>query len=509
MKAILIARVSTEEQKEAGNSLPAQINRLERYCLTKNYEIIRTCSFDESAYSTNRTEFDAIIDYALGHKEKIVICCDKVDRLSRNTFDKRISTLYEKALNDEVELHFISDGQIINSKISAVEKFQFGISLGLAKYYSDAISDNVKRAIEQKLRKGEWVAKAPFGYKNISLGGDKTSIVVDEFEAEVVRKAFELYATGAYSFQTLRTKIKDDYNVAWTISLIDRMFNNPFYYGIMRVSGKMYAHSYPPLITEALFQEIQKVKSGHGKKVQRYTGKEYIYRGLLRCGDCGLAVTPERHKGLAYYHCTQSKGKHGATWFREEKLTKEFGKIFLGLQMPTNVVQDTIETLSEVHKNKVEFHKKERSRLLKEQSLVSGMMDNLYMDKLKGSITDAQYDKFFTGLKERASEAAMRLELLQEVETNYYITAELLLKLADRAYDVFISSEVGQKRLLIKTVLSNLMITGDKLDCELRSPFDLIAKCTDHIEWRPQRDSNPCFRRERAVSWTRLDDGDV
>ncbi len=54
--------------------------------------------------------------------------------------------LYEKALNDEIELHFVSDGQVINSKISAVEKFQFGISLGLAKYYSDAISDNVKRA---------------------------------------------------------------------------------------------------------------------------------------------------------------------------------------------------------------------------------------------------------------------------------------------------------------------------------------------------------------------------
>jgi predicted site-specific integrase-resolvase len=32
MKAILIARVSTEEQKEAGNSLPARVARLERYC---------------------------------------------------------------------------------------------------------------------------------------------------------------------------------------------------------------------------------------------------------------------------------------------------------------------------------------------------------------------------------------------------------------------------------------------------------------------------------------------
>ncbi|MFZ5953656.1 MAG: recombinase family protein [Candidatus Dependentiae bacterium] len=150
MKSILIARVSTEEQKEAGNSLPAQIARLEKYCQSKHFKIEKTFSFDESAYKNNREEFDRILDYVLDQKEKIVVCCDKIDRLSRNVFDKRVSALYEKALEDKLELHFVSDGQIINSRISATEKFQFSISLGLAKYYSDAISDNVKRAFEQK-----------------------------------------------------------------------------------------------------------------------------------------------------------------------------------------------------------------------------------------------------------------------------------------------------------------------------------------------------------------------
>jgi len=152
MKAILIARVSTEEQREAGNSLPAQVIRIEKYCQNKGFKIIKTCSFDESAYKSQRDEFDRIIDFILEQKEKVVVCCDEVDRLSRNVFDKRISLLYEKALNDEIELHFISDGQVVNKHISAVEKFQFSISLGLAKYYSDAISDNIKRALEQKLR---------------------------------------------------------------------------------------------------------------------------------------------------------------------------------------------------------------------------------------------------------------------------------------------------------------------------------------------------------------------
>ena len=27
--------------------------------------------------------------------------------------------------------------------------------------------------------------------------------------------------------------------------------------------------------------------------------------------------------------------------------------------------------------------------------------------------------------------------------------------------------------------------------------------------WRPRRDLNPCYRRERPVSWAELDDGDV
>jgi len=53
MKAILIARVSTEEQKEAGNSLPAQIARLEQYCNNKGFKVLKCCNFDESAYPSS------------------------------------------------------------------------------------------------------------------------------------------------------------------------------------------------------------------------------------------------------------------------------------------------------------------------------------------------------------------------------------------------------------------------------------------------------------------------
>jgi hypothetical protein len=39
--------------------------------------------------------------------EKVAICCDKVDRLSRNIFDKRVSILYSKSAQvDKIERCF-------------------------------------------------------------------------------------------------------------------------------------------------------------------------------------------------------------------------------------------------------------------------------------------------------------------------------------------------------------------------------------------------------------------
>jgi len=485
MKAIIIARVSTEEQKEAGLSLPAQVQRLEKYCQNKGFTIIKNFSFDESAYKMQRDSFDAIIDFILAQTEKVAVCCDKVDRLSRNIFDKRISTLYEKALVDGVELHFVSDGQIINSRISASEKFQFSISLGLAKYYSDAISDNVKRAQEQKLRNGEWIAKAPYGYKNIKLPGDKTDIVVDEYASKIAQKAFELYATGAYSLALLCNKIKDDYGVVWTASHLDKIFNNHFYYGIMVIKGKQYPHKYPPLIAQALFEKVQEIKTSFNKKPAKYAGKPYIYRGLLRCDRCDLAITPEKHKGHVYYHCTQYRGKHDAKWLREEEITRQLGEVFKRMQLPADILKELVEALNTMQHDTVEFQQQQRAELKKEQRTLSNMLENLYLDKLKGSITESEYDKFYKSLKEKATDIAIRLDQLQEADDNYYITTKYLLDLSTRAYDLFISSEVEEKRQLIKLILSNVVITDEKLDYTLQTPFDLIIKCSDDQLWRP------------------------
>lgn len=482
MKAILIARVSTEDQKEMGNSLPSQVIRLENYCRNKNLEIIKSFSFDESAYKEDRDEFDKIFDFIIKHKEKIAICCDKVDRLSRNMFDKRISALYDKALKDEIELHFVSDGQIINSNISAAEKFHFGISLGLAKYYSDAISDNVKRALEEKLRKGEYPAKAPFGYKNIRVNG-KADIIVDDFNSKILIKVFELYASGAYSMNQLLEKMNKEYNIGWSKGYLDVILKHKFYYGIMTWSKKEYKHKYPQLISVNLFNQVQEVKRSFNKRRVKYAGKPYVYRGLIKCGDCGLAITPEKHKGIIYYHCTQYRRKHNAPWLREEELTKQIGHVFKSMHLSKPIIEEVIDTLNEMHKEKIKFHTQQLSKLTREHKEITKMLDNLYLDKLKGRITDSAYDKFYTTLRDDQANLEAQLSQLEEADENYFMASKYVLNLANKAYELFESSEVEERRQLIKLVLSNLRIEDRKVLYELQKPFDLIVNCSDSKEW--------------------------
>ena len=64
--------------------------------------------------------------------------------------------------------------------------------------------------------------------------------------------------------------------------------------------------------------------------------------------------------------------------------------------------------------------------------------------------------------------------MLQEAEDNYYITAKYILDLANRAYDLFLSSELDEKRQLIKLVLKNFNLDGKTVRFEAIKPFDTL-----------------------------------
>ena len=139
-------------------------------------------------------------------------------------------------------------------------------------------------------------------------------------------------------------------------------------------------------------------------------------------------------------------------------------------------------------------------RLTKEQKEITRMMDNLYMDKLKGCITESDYDRFYQDLKDKLDDIKNRLDSLDKAQDNYYKTSVYTLALCQHAYTLFIGSEVDQKRQLLKLVLSNLRVEGENILYDAQEPFKTILECSDYKSWRPQGDSNPCYQNENLVS---------
>lgn len=98
-------------------------------------------------------------------------------------------------------------------------------------------------------------------------------------------------------------------------------------------------------------------------------------------------------------------------------------------------------------------------------------------------ITDDVYDKFYEEFRTEISEIDTKLSMLQDAEDNYYITARYLLELANRAYDLFISSEVEERRQLLKLVLSNLRVEGSNVCYDAVKPFDSILVSANSQSW--------------------------
>ncbi len=480
MKAFVLARESDKKQ----DSNDAQIGRLEGYIKLKQFSPLVTYKIKESSTRADRKQFMKIIEAINKEKETVAFVVDTIDRMQRSFRESVI--LDDLRREGKVEIHFYRENLVLHKDSNSADLLRWDMGVMFARSYVLQLSDNVKRKIEQKLRNGEWPGKAPYGYKNITLENDKKDIVVDEFESKVVRKVYEWYATKAFSINTLRQKLKDDYKIEWSKGFLDAVLKNPFYHGTMLMKGKLYPHKYPPIITKVLFDDVQTVKASFNKKPFKYAGKPYAYRGLLRCGHCGLAITPEKHKGIVYYHCTQYRGRHGAKWLTEAQISEQLGNVFKRLKMPEWVLDQIIDNLKVIHEGKSKFRDERLKKLNQQKQTYLNRNDKLYLDKLDGRITDSEYDRYYQSFREKIAETETQLAILQEAEDNYYITAKYLLELSNRAYDLFLNSEIEEKRQLIKLVLSNLEVKGENVRYQGQNPFNLILKYADDQLWLPR-----------------------
>jgi site-specific DNA recombinase len=488
LKAYLIARVSTDEQKDA---LPAQVHRLKDYAERRgfSYELIEIL---ESAFKGNRPEFNEVVQKVRASKEPVMVVFDKIDRYTRDSSAEEGRILRNLYQSGSIELHFPSDNLTIHKDSPATDLMRLGLGVVLAEYYSNAIKDNVKRKQEQMLRDGIWIGKAPFGYKNVELENGKKWIWIDALKADAVRSAYQWYATGNHSLGTIKQKLQTEYNLRLTIGQLDKVLKNPFYSGQMLCKGKTYPHKYDLVISEELYEQAKTVREGYHKQPKRWGGLPYAYRGLITCADCGCRITFEKKKGVYVYgHCTQYKGKHGAAYVLEGVITDQLMALFENISIPEDAYSQVSEALRQSHEDKKEMHQQHLSRIDAEIEKYQKRIERNYDAYLDCDISKETYKEKTEELSKAHKALRNKRENIELVNDDYYMTVNHLLTLSKDAPKLFATANPEQKRNLINIVLSNLELKGDQLLSKYKKPFDSMAFCVSTGKWYPRRDSNP------------------
>ncbi|MEK7076188.1 MAG: recombinase family protein, partial [Patescibacteria group bacterium] len=287
IKYIAYCRKSTDEKNKQVLSIDQQIAELKEFAKNQNLEIIDYICESRTAKTIGRPLFNQMLQ-RIENGEAQGIVSWHADRLARNSIDGG-KIIYSLDTGKLVDLKFPS----FWFENSPQGKFVLNIAFSQSKYYVDNLSENVKRGMRHKIRLGIWPVQAPLGYLNDKVN---KNIVVEPVKSKIVKKCFEMFATGKHSFVSI-SKYLFNLNVTTRLgkklntTTIKKMLSNRFYLGILVYKNELHKGIHKPIISKQLFEATQKQIARFERP--RYNGHDSPFIGLARCGECGGAITAE------------------------------------------------------------------------------------------------------------------------------------------------------------------------------------------------------------------------
>ncbi len=489
-RAVLYARVSSKQQEEEGFSIPAQLKLLREYAIEHGFGVTREFVDVETAKRAGRTGFDHMVELLLKrHNSCRTVLVEKTDRLYRNLRD------YVTLDDLDIEIHFVKENFVLSDDSRSTEKFMHGIKVLMAKNYIDNLSEETKKGMREKAEQGIYPSFAPLGYINVASNG-KRDIALDPETAPLIRRLFDLYATGEYSLLEVTRAIDGEglthrrNGRPLTKSAVHKILSNPIYYGDFRWDGKTYEGSHTPLISKGLWHQVQEVMNRNGNRRTRHQKHWWAFQGLVSCGHCGCALVAEKKKGkYVYYHCTGNKGKCGEPWVREEELSRQFGEMLKDLHFDPEVLDWVREALRASHADEKQYHDEIIAELQKRYEQLRQRIDAMYVDKLDGRITAEYYDEKNGEWRAEQAEIRRKIDAHELANQNYMEEGIQLLELADKAYELYSQQPPEEQRRLLNCVVSHATWANGHLTPTYRPPFDLIAH-SNHEYARKYGDSD-------------------
>lgn len=180
---------------------------------------------------------------------------------------------------------------------------------------------DIKTKMGNKARNGGTLGRAKIGYLNqrVTLDGHKVNtIALDTLRAHYIPMAFELFATGRETITSLQAKLTHArLRTTGTArrppapishEALRRLLRDRYYTGYVTYQGALYPGRHQALITQSLYDQVQRVLDDQGTGTRQRVHHHYL-KGILWCARCRHRLVLQRAVGrnggeYFYFFCT-------------------------------------------------------------------------------------------------------------------------------------------------------------------------------------------------------------
>lgn len=499
-RVALYARVSTTEQAEEGYSIDEQIRILRQWCERQGYEVYR--EYVDRGISGKSIQGRPALQQLLNDaKQKAfdMVLVWKTNRLSRNILDllKIVNLLKQK------NIAFKSYSENHETE-TASGQLHFNIMAAIAEFERANIAENVKMGMLARAKEGAWNGGQVLGYDTVEIPSENrkkksTMLVVNEKEAQTVRRIFQLYIEGN-GYKSIANKLNKEghrtkKNNFFSINAIKTILTNPIYVGYIRYNVRVdwsekrrnninpnpviVKGQHTPIISEEVWEKAQTIMRNRSGKPNRIHSGEYPLTGLLKCPSCGagmvLGRTTNRNKDgtkrvLEYYVCGAWKNK-GTAVCRSNGIRTEYADNYVLNKIAMfanndNLIKEIVEKINQGYRSVTEPLQKEYAALKKAIEAIQSKKDKvlgLYED---GVLSKEELMKRLAKLNdekklldERIAPIEQQLGQVGKKEVSFQMVKEVMQNFVS-CYKECITAE--QRKRLLNLLINKITIADNK-----------------------------------------------
>jgi DNA invertase Pin-like site-specific DNA recombinase len=361
-------RVSTEDEQDPTLSFPRQLTNAERLVADSGGRIVAHYYDIESgtrAYadrgSGNLASFNITIPRVGGLQDLLAdaqrrpprferVIVESISRLSRNS---SVAFRVEDELR-QVGVRLCASDEPLEESFGPIVLRH--VNIGIARGYHHELMVKSRQGLETSTRQGWHTGGvALYGYRFVthdhpnphkaSRGNQKHTLELDPLRAPVVRAIFDAYLAGSGGLLQIRDHLNADPDRyprpvpidptmargRWSRSSIREVLRNPKYtgYQVWNRKARKTGHNRPnppdtwiwseepshaAIVTREEYDAVQLRAKANSRSRQHMPATDarptahtdYLYRGLLHCGICGLRMWGNHRRASTYYSCQPS-----------------------------------------------------------------------------------------------------------------------------------------------------------------------------------------------------------